>query len=181
MSREEMVKCSRRQVENRPSGRQLRCLSKDSEFHLQVVLLDTCAGCPVRQGPPIQEPATASLPVLGGFKPCNLRLGTTCSANGFQVTPESCDRCIGESAAEEAGLGQKFKNYAMAVRRWVANGKPVRSQEEIDRLFEEHCSKCEMFEDGVCRSCGCSVSSGDFPLTNKLAMKTEVCPMGRWA
>ena len=177
-----MVSCRKRQVENRPDGRQLRCLHRGAPTALQVVTVNQCALCPVRQGPPVPPQAPgSSLPVLGGFKPCNYRMGTTCAANGHQVTPEVCDRCLGESAVEEAGFAERFKNYGMAIRRWVANGRPVRTEEEVQKIFDEHCKTCDMYLDGICRSCGCTVNSGDFPLTNKLKMKTEVCPMGRWA
>lgn len=172
-----MKPCDRRQTENRGGAEQHRCIHNKSEFHLQIVDEDKCSGCPVRVGPPVSE-----LPVVQeGFEYCGFRDGLTCTANGHQVTPEICSRCIGEAAAEEPGLGQRAINYTNALRRWVANGRPVRSQEEIDRIFEEHCKGCEMFDGKMCKSCGCNVGQGDFPLNNKLAMKTEVCPMGRWA
>lgn len=83
---------------------------------------------------------------------------------------------------ETPKLTNKVMNYFAAVRKWVAAGKPVRTEQEIQEIYEKHCSKCSMFdkERQVCNSCGCPASTNQPPLRNKLAMATEECPLGQF-
>lgn len=72
-------------------------------------------------------------------------------------------------------------HYTSAVARWIAAGKPRRTQEEIDHLFAV-CQACEHFSQKVsaCRLCGCRINRNHRALGNKLAMATEQCPFGKW-
>lgn len=114
------------------------------------------------------------------------REGFICSITNLPVTPDICHRCTEITEIEErknqAKLGTKIYNYFGAVRRWVASGRPRRSKEEIERLFQEHCKGCDMYDakKHACKSCGCNVSEDADPLDNKLAMATEHCPLGRF-
>lgn len=88
----------------------------------------------------------------------------------------------------------KVQRFTKAVSRWIAAGKPERTDEQVDAILRDHCSMCELFKDSRCthRDCGCQVrsSAGEkIPLIgwllprgmlNKLRMATERCPAGKW-
>ena len=122
-----------------------------------------------------------------GFPRCPFRYegpgGTyKCSMTNLDVDQEMCNRCDSETREHESNIGQKMVNYFGAVRRWVANGRPSRTDEQIIELFETHCQQCERYDEKkhACKNCGCKVSNDSSPLTNKLGMLTEHCPLGRW-
>jgi len=79
------------------------------------------------------------------------------------------------------GIAQKVVGYSVAVARWMAAGKPVRSDEETARLYEIcESNVCGFFRNGDCGVCGCKVSrDGEAPLI-KNRMATESCPAGKW-
>ena len=82
-----------------------------------------------------------------------------------------------------------LRRYIKAVTRWEKAGKPTRTPAEIRRIFEEVCRNCEHFEPiegkpwrGRCKVCGCYLGRHAHRLLrgNKIAMKTENCPLGKW-
>lgn len=83
--------------------------------------------------------------------------------------------------SQVSSLGKGW-SYTKAVTRWTAAGFPVRSQEEIDRIFTI-CEACPHYVNDKrphCRLCGCSLSKAPEGLKNKIAMATESCPDKRW-
>lgn len=86
-----------------------------------------------------------------------------------------------------ASFIKKGINFAIAYSKWVAAGRPLRDDEYIFDLFDNHCSGCPLFirhsaTQGECDECGChikriSAHEDDF---NKLAWPTEECPEGYW-
>jgi hypothetical protein len=69
-------------------------------------------------------------------------------------------------------------NFAGAVFRAAQQGFPRRTQDEInDRLAI--CQACEHLVDNHCVLCGCACVEAN-QVMNKLAWKTEKCPIGRW-
>lgn len=94
----------------------------------------------------------------------------------------------------------KVDHYQAAVRRWHEAGCPIRTDEEMAEIFEQHCAKCPYYANGTCRheQCGCNVGPPDEKsplvsiasvlgvgkpaeaLTNKLRMATEKCPTGKF-
>jgi hypothetical protein len=72
--------------------------------------------------------------------------------------------------------------YTRALTRWIKAGRPVRSEEEIERIFETCCAPCEGYDakTSVCRYCGCRVSLSRTATVNKIAMATEECPLEKW-
>jgi hypothetical protein len=97
-----------------------------------------------------------------------------------------------EVADPPPGLLAKVGNYARAISRWRAAGRPNRTDEQVDSLLKI-CQACERFKDGHCthRNCGCSLMSAASEseswlgrisrgLANKLRMATESCPDGKW-
>lgn len=52
------------------------------------------------------------------------------------------------------------------------------SEEEIDKRHSI-CQECEFFSNHSCSKCGCLLSR-DKVYLNKLAIKTESCPLNKW-
>lgn len=77
--------------------------------------------------------------------------------------------------------------YATAVAKWIQAGKPTRNAKEIRQRFLI-CESCPHFERirpwrGRCKVCGCYLGRHGHRLLegNKIAMKTELCPEGKWS
>jgi hypothetical protein len=73
-------------------------------------------------------------------------------------------------------------NYAGAIKKWITDGRPVRSVDEVSHIFYERCSPCPYFNTTrqTCKICGCRTRPIGTALMNKIAMKTESCPKGKW-
>jgi len=80
-------------------------------------------------------------------------------------------------AVEFPSFLTRAKNYLAARKIWVAAGKPLRADEEIKRIFDNLCSKCDYYykENSACKICGCLLS--DKPGWNKIAWSTTRCPL----
>ena len=74
-------------------------------------------------------------------------------------------------------VGETIARYAKAMARWIAAGRPTRTQEQIDAILTTHCGPCEHFTNGACGKCGCKVNRNPEAWRNKLAMGTEACPL----
>lgn len=70
-------------------------------------------------------------------------------------------------------------NFALAMARWARGGFQVRSQDEIDERLAI-CQSCPHLVDNHCKLCGCACVEKN-RLINKLALKTEKCPIGKWS
>ena len=79
-------------------------------------------------------------------------------------------------------LATRAIRYSRAVRRWIAAGRPERSEEEVRRIHETYCEPCEQFDETrqACVICGCRVRRRGVTLLNKIRMATESCPLGKW-
>ena len=184
--------CSKKQHEIQPDGKQIdRCVNQKSQVFLAVVNNSFCSMCPVRAAcrntpQPKANDGPLPMPVLPHYPTCEHRTWVenkpTCGVTGLPVDEDQCNRCDAETRERVAKLGDKLKGYASAIKRWVAAGRPTRSKEEQDRILNDHCLKCEMYdhEKHSCKNCGCSLAQTGNPLTSKLAMGTEKCPLGRW-
>jgi len=73
------------------------------------------------------------------------------------------------------------KSYATAVAKYIAAGRPNRTDEEVRSLLAI-CKRCEYFNKkrGECTQCGCCVNQRRHAWWNKLRMATESCPIGKW-
>lgn len=74
----------------------------------------------------------------------------------------------------------KIKQYLLERAKWNKFSKPIRSQEEIDKIFNT-CIECEYFERrdqfyGNCGICGCYIKQYGLIL-NKAAWGTTRCPL----
>jgi hypothetical protein len=91
----------------------------------------------------------------------------------------------GHHINERPTLPLRVLSYATAVAKWLAQGRPVRTQEQVSQLYHEQCGKCDRREPtsqpevSYCGPCGC-VLSEDPSVTNKLYFLTEHCPLGKF-
>lgn len=201
-----MVDCRKQQKEVYKGTQQIRCIHPEADTYKEIVVMEQCNACPLAElvkrskcaekkapRPKKKEPQQSQiqqLPVLesqpGYPDYCPFRFNrakdTICSITNLRVNPEICGRCEAETREHTASFGEKVTNYFGAIRRWVAHGRPTRSKEEIEQLFNEHCKGCERYDEEkhACKNCGCVVSTDSSPLANKLAMATESCPLGRF-
>jgi hypothetical protein len=182
------VCCNLKQVERANGSEVGRCVNPKSKEFLTIVEDNTCGGCPVRALCKSSKPPQVHHAIIapGYPEPCEHRIQEgfeiRCSVTGLPVTPGQCGDCHLETKTYMATLPDKLFGYASAVKKWIAAGRPTRTEDEVKAIFEDHCSKCEMYdkEKHACKSCGCSLATTGNPLINKLAMGTEKCPLGRW-
>jgi hypothetical protein len=185
---------------------------KTPDTYLQIVDTPTCEGCPLMAIKAMQKGASckdqsdgphwsdellgvvavASDPLVvhsteakqGYEQSCSYRWNNKCRVTGHQVNPEICKACDQETADEMANLGLvgKAAKWGNAVRKWILKGRPVRTDEEVDYIFNTFCKGCELFDpvEMACKKCACNVNTDKAPLANKLKMKTETCPMHLW-
>jgi hypothetical protein len=71
--------------------------------------------------------------------------------------------------------------YAAALKKWVAAGRPTRTDEEIEAI-EAICKQCEKYEpiEGRCSVCGCKILTPGITIMSKAKLATEKCPKGKW-
>ncbi len=90
--------------------------------------------------------------------------------------------CVsGVEVAEPPGMLRRAVHYASAVGKWVVSGMPRRTEAQIERIFEV-CRECEQYdsEAKICRKCGCLANRSQNAWRNKIAMRTERCPLKKW-
>ena len=78
-------------------------------------------------------------------------------------------------------LAAKVVHYAEAVAGHIAGGCQTRTDGEVSDLLKI-CEACEHFlpDKGSCGICGCKCNRNASAWTNKLRMKTQKCPKGKW-
>jgi len=95
-------------------------------------------------------------------------------------TPQKRQKRQKEQQIEnDVSMAQKLKHYTSAILKWVGSGLPKRDKKEIERLYNI-CKNCSRNKNGVCKICGCRTNQSNVPVANKIAMKTEECPLGKW-
>lgn len=75
-------------------------------------------------------------------------------------------------------LAQRVATFAAALTDHVCDGMVKCEQSEIQARLEV-CQQCPSFTGTHCRECGC-VCNGQTTFFNKLAWRSEKCPLGRW-
>jgi len=80
------------------------------------------------------------------------------------------------------GVVTLLDNYWLAVKRWVAAGRPIRTDDDVKKIHEEFCSRCDWYDSKSkrCKGCGCKVKPEGVALLNKIKMATECCPRNYW-
>jgi len=89
----------------------------------------------------------------------------------------ACGGC-NHGRVEQAG------KYVTALTKWALGGKPTRTEEMVNHIFNDICAECDRFErvdetHAHCTSCGCRIST-DMARTNKIFIGTEDCPLNKW-
>jgi len=93
-----------------------------------------------------------------------------------------CRRQVSASPQQgPPGVVQQIVNYSKAMKRWLAEGRPVRPPAEIERIFQV-CLSCDRYDHKGhrCLKCGCRINQSSEAWRNKVAMATEHCPIGKW-
>lgn len=190
-----MRECRKRQVERRGGETIHRCINKKADAYRQPVDASICDSCPVRvmlkqAGEGQKGKKKVALPVVdtSDYPTCEFRFKhphepkPMCGVTGLETNLEICRRCTKDEKMATPNLLEKVVSYSAAVRKWVAAGRPERTQEEIESIFNEHCNRCEMFDKvkKICNSCGCPSNTDQPAIRNKLKMATEACPLGRF-
>jgi hypothetical protein len=108
--------------------------------------------------------------------------------NKYELKTTPIHKGVSESTPPTA-TGPKAPNivrralsYAEAIVEWNAAGKPERSNEEVQGIFQQLCRPCKRFnaEKQMCLDCGCRVADSGYVLFNKIKMATQHCPKGKW-
>jgi hypothetical protein len=101
--------------------------------------------------------------------------GVKCRFCGFQFKKPVKRRCrVGKTYKKN--LMAKVERFSEARDKWKDAGKPVRTDEEIFRIYHEVCKECEYFDNDKCGICGCRLKPKGHML-NKIAWATEKCPL----
>lgn len=81
----------------------------------------------------------------------------------------------------EPSIVKKAVNYTKAVATHIITGSHTRTDEEVEKLLEI-CKTCDKFnlEKSYCTICGCRCNANKSAFTNKLRMKSQKCPKGKW-
>lgn len=132
----------------------IRCADVGSPYFTKEVTDDQCGQCP-RHLEAVEAAA---------------RLTAKCSSRDSEPVPTT------------PSLARRSLTYAEAVAGWVKSGRPERTDEETQRIFTDHCSKCGWYDrdQQICRGCGCKVSGIGHAIFNKIKMGTQHCPRKLW-
>jgi hypothetical protein len=96
--------------------------------------------------------------------------------------PEPIEERLGEEVPNYPGATELLENYWKAVRRWIAAGRPTRTDIEVTQIHKDFCSRCNWYDTKAkrCKGCGCKVKPKGIAILNKIKMKTEHCPRAFW-
>lgn len=85
------------------------------------------------------------------------------------------------SCCDGPPLSRRVYNALVAGVRHGLDLLKHRTQEEIDTNLAI-CQACPLLQDGVCShpDCGCPIRGGKRRFWNKLAWRSEECPLGKW-
>jgi hypothetical protein len=123
----------------------------------------------------------------------SIKINAYCALAKKPVDFKECDRCQGaitkvgatlnpEDIPEIPGLTIQVQNYWRAVKRWIAAGRPTRTDKEVKLLHESYCTRCDWYDEKSkrCKGCGCKVRAEGAAMLNKIRMATEHCPRNFW-
>lgn len=92
---------------------------------------------------------------------------------GEGISDEEIEREVPELDKNMIAL---WKRYKESTKIWESAGKPLRSDEDIARIYDEHCQPCEHRQKSRCGICGCFLKRVGTKL-NKIARATDRCPL----
>lgn len=99
---------------------------------------------------------------------------------GLWQSPE----LLTEAKAGAESLGYTWadaKHWMAAIVKWTKAGRPIRSDEEVEKIYREICKPCDQFADDRCKVCRCGVKASGMSVLNKIKLATEHCEGGgKW-
>ena len=72
-----------------------------------------------------------------------------------------------------------FQKYRHARSKWIAAGRPLRTDERIAEIWDTYCKNCGDREADRCKLCGCFIKRHGTTL-NKISWATECCDKNLW-
>lgn len=191
-----MLPCEKRQkvVKRGPEGSLtlFRCLNKQSGMHSQEVDEGVCSRCPVRalqhkRPCPSKVPDQPKVEVVTAKEMLDVsdtEIMKMIEEAGMDVKDFDHAEVIGDSQPPPnyPPVSMQLWTYKEALIRWNKAGRPTRTQEEVEHIHKTCCEPCEWYDRDKqrCRGCGCKVTVGSIAVFNKLKMKTEKCPKGKF-
>jgi len=112
---------------------------------------------------------------------CDFDSAGKCRRCGYQAKRAAAKRIrqCGVIEGGEPALVSKLSSYARELATWIAAGRPVRSDVEVESLLAI-CQPCDQFNGAACRKCGCKINRSRWAFANKLRMATTACPLHKW-
>lgn len=171
-----MVKCIKRQKVIKKGTELFRCLNDASHHHGEQVNDEVCAVCPVqmlrkerackKRKPPKSPPP----PAISDEETVKL------------LIEDFNEDITVEEVKKYPPLYEQLLSYKGALSEWVKAGKPTRTQQEVEKIIEKFCKKCDWYDRKAhrCKGCGCKVSKSSIAIINKVKMGNQHCPKGLW-
>lgn len=105
----------------------------------------------------------------------------TCSECGRTVKADA-GTIIHASCRQLPNPLTRMTRYAHAIYTHVTTGAQTRSDEEVQNLLTI-CQSCDKYNRRreSCLICGCKCNMNKSAFLNKLRMKSQSCPAGKWA
>jgi hypothetical protein len=116
----------------------------------------------------------------------SVKIKVRCAITKKLMDPQTCSKCLGDidsiSPKEYPALATELKNYAIAIKNWVAAGRPERTDHEVRELHTKYCTKCDWYDPTQerCKGCGCKTRAEGSALVNKIKMGNQHCPKLLW-
>ncbi len=99
----------------------------------------------------------------------------------------SVEYAVGSTQYADSGgrvppTAYRLLSYAQALARWIAAGRPVRTDWEVMTIHSQHCYPCDDYDSQreICTVCGCKAKRQGMAVRNKIKMATESCPKRKW-
>lgn len=167
------MNCSKRQTVMTPDGQLFRCLNRKCPAWGQEVTDEACNMCEFK----VVKKETCKEARSKAMKEAPQK--DRPKFNEDEVIERTPD---GSPPPEYPNWSIQAWMYKEALLKWKRAGYPTRTQEEVDRIHEDHCTKCSWYdpEKKRCKGCGCRVTDGAVAVVNKIKMATEHCPREFW-
>lgn len=192
IKRQKVVKRGKNGIDTR-----FRCMNKQCGVHGEEVDDGVCSRCPVKvllHERPCKKPSEIAI-----TDPNNVGPPVT-TDELVNVSDDEIKEMIEDAGLDIEDINKPMKiegtslppeyppmtmqmwTYKEALLRWAKAGRPKRTQEEVEQLHSQFCSKCDWYdkEQSRCKGCGCKVTTGGLAVFNKLKMATEKCPKGNF-
>lgn len=103
-----------------------------------------------------------------------------CSVCGREVNAPK-ENIVLAKCKGEPSFTQKAVNYMKAVTKHLITGAATRTDDEVAQCLKI-CESCDVYnsEGKYCRICGCKCNANKSAFTNKIRMKSQQCPRGKW-